>query len=124
MNTLLWIVQLLMAGVFIFAGAGKVLAYDQLIKAVEARSKGGKIGMSRSQAAFIGLLEIIGAVGLIVPMDIDTWPPHALVRVASAALALLMVVAGIYHLRRQDSAVPDVVLFLMALFVIVGRWPH
>jgi uncharacterized membrane protein YphA (DoxX/SURF4 family) len=122
MNTLLWIVQLLLAGVFIFAGVGKVLAYYQLIKAVEARSKGGKIGMSRSQAALVGLLEIVGAVGLIVP--IDFWPPHILLRAAAAALALLMVVAGIYHLRRQESATPDVVLFLMALFVIVGRWPR
>lgn len=122
MNTLLWIVQLLMAGVFIFAGIGKLLAYDELIKAVEARSKGGKIGMSRSQAGLVGLLEILGAVGLILPIDI--WPPHILVRAAAAALALLMVVAGIYHLRRQESAAPDVVLFLMGLFVIVGRWPH
>jgi uncharacterized membrane protein YphA (DoxX/SURF4 family) len=122
MNTLLWIVQLLLAGVFIFAGVGKVLAYDQLIKAVEARSKGGKIGMSRSQAALVGLLEIVGAAVLVLP--IDFWPPHILLRAAAASLALLMVVAGIYHLRRQESATPDVVLFLMALFVIVGRWPR
>jgi uncharacterized membrane protein YphA (DoxX/SURF4 family) len=122
MNTLLWIVQLLMAGVFIFTGAGKLLAYDQLIKAVEARSKGGKIGMSRGQAALVGLLEIAGAAALVFPIDI--WPPQILARAAAAALALLMVVAGIYHLRRQESATPDVVLFLMALFVIVGRWPR
>jgi hypothetical protein len=35
-----------------------------------------------------------------------------------------MIFTAIYHIRRQDSAVPDVVLFLMALLVIVGRWPH
>jgi uncharacterized membrane protein YphA (DoxX/SURF4 family) len=122
MNTLLWIVQLLMAGVFIFTGAGKLLAYDELIKAVEARSKGGKIGMSRGLAALVGILEIVGAAALVWPIDL--WPPHILLRTAAAALALLMVVAGIYHLRRQESATPDVVLFLMALFVIVGRWPH
>jgi uncharacterized membrane protein YphA (DoxX/SURF4 family) len=122
MNTLLWIVQLIMAGVFIFTGAGKVLAYDELVKAVEARSKAGKVGMSRGLAAQVGLLEIVGAVGLIFPVDI--FPPHIVVRAAAAALAFIMVVAGIYHMRRQESAVPDVVLFLMALFVIVGRWPH
>src|SRR5579863_1381205 len=122
MNTLLWIVQLIMAGVFIFTGAGKVLAYDELVKAVEARSKGGKVGMSRGLAAQVGLLEIVGAIGLILP--IDFFPPHVLVRAAAAALALLMIVAGIYHIRRKEAAVPDVVLFLMAVFVIVGRLPH
>jgi uncharacterized membrane protein YphA (DoxX/SURF4 family) len=122
MNTFLWIVQLLMAGVFIFTGAGKVLAYDQLIKAVEARSKGGKIGISRGLAAQVGLLEIVGAVGLLLPMDL--WPPHIVVRAAAAGLALLMVIAGIYHVRRKETAAPDVVLFLMGVFVIVGRWPH
>jgi uncharacterized membrane protein YphA (DoxX/SURF4 family) len=120
MNTLLWIVQILLAGVFIFAGVSKVLAYDKLVKAVEVRSKGGKIGMSRRMAAQVGILEIVGAVGLLVPFDL--WPPHILLRLAAACLALLMVAAGIYHLRRNESAVPSVVLFLMAVFVIIGRW--
>jgi hypothetical protein len=44
--------------------------------------------------------------------------------VAAAGLALIMVLAGIYHLRRQEEAAPAVSLFLLALFVIVGRWPR
>jgi hypothetical protein len=32
-----------------------------------------------------------------------------------------MVVAGIYHIRRQETAAPSVTLFLLALFVIIGR---
>jgi hypothetical protein len=120
MNTLLWFVQILLAGIFLFTGAGKLLAYPELVRAVEKRSKRA-IGLSRTQMGVVGLLEIAGAVGLIVPFD--PWPPYVLLRLAAAGLALLMVVAGIYHLRRQESAVPDVVLFLLALFVIVGRWP-
>jgi hypothetical protein len=111
MNTLFWIAQILLAGTFLFTGAGKLLAYEKLVRVVEKRSKGGKIGMSRSQAGIVGVLEIAGAVGVILPFDL--WPPD-----------MLMVVAGIYHLRRQESAVPSVVLFLLALFVIVGRWPR
>jgi hypothetical protein len=68
------------------------------------------------------LLEIVGAIGLILPMDL--LPPHIVVRAAAAALGLLMIIAGIYHVRRKESAAPDVVLFLMAIFVIVGRWPR
>jgi hypothetical protein len=35
-----------------------------------------------------------------------------------------MVAAGIYHLRRQESAAPAVSLFLLAVFVVFGRWPR
>jgi uncharacterized membrane protein YphA (DoxX/SURF4 family) len=122
MNTVLWIAQILLSGVFLFTGAGKLLAYEELVRAVERRSRGGKIGMTRLQAGIVGLLEIAGAVGVILP--VDPWPPYILLRLVAACLALLMVVAGIYHIRRQESATPSVVLFLLAIFVIVGRWPR
>jgi hypothetical protein len=35
-----------------------------------------------------------------------------------------MVAACIYHIRRKESAAPAIAAFLLALFVIVGRWPH
>lgn len=122
MNTLLWIAQILLAGVFAFTGVSKILSYEELVKAIEARSKGGRIGVTRVQAAIVGVAELMGAVGVVLPIDL--WPPYMLLRLAAAGLALLMVLAGIYHLRRQESAAPSVVLFLLALFVIVGRWPR
>jgi uncharacterized membrane protein YphA (DoxX/SURF4 family) len=122
MNNLLWIAQIILAGIFLFTGFTKIFAYDRLVKAVESRSKAGPVGMSRTQALLVGLLEILGATGLLVPMDL--MPPYIFLRLAAAGLALLMVAAGIYHLRRQESAAPSVSLFLLALFVIVGRWPR
>jgi uncharacterized membrane protein YphA (DoxX/SURF4 family) len=122
MNTLLWMVQILLACMFIFTGVSKVLAYDKLKKVLEAKAKGGPTGMSRGLAIQVGLLEIVGAVGLVLPVDL--WPPDVLLRLAAAGLALLMVIAGIYHLRRYESAIPSVVLFLLAIFVIIGRWPR
>jgi uncharacterized membrane protein YphA (DoxX/SURF4 family) len=122
MNTLLWIAQSLLAGIFLFTGFSKIFAYGQVVRVVQARSKAGSIGMSHGQAVLVGLLEIAGAAGLLVPVDL--WPPYVLLRLAAAGLALLMVAAGIYHIRRQDSAAPSVALFLLALFVIVGRWPR
>lgn len=122
MNTLLWIAQIILAGTFLFTGFSKIIAYEKLVKVVETRSRAGRIGMSRGQAAMVGLLEIAGAVGVLVPVDV--WPPDVLLRLACGGLALLMVAAGIYHNRRQESAAPSVSLFLLALFVIVGRWPR
>jgi uncharacterized membrane protein YphA (DoxX/SURF4 family) len=122
MNTLLWIAQIILAGVFLFTGFSKIFAYGQVVKVVEARSKAGRIGMTRVQAALVGLVEILGAAAVLVPMDL--WPPYIFLRLAAGGLALLMVAAGIYHIRRQESAAPSVSLFLLALFVIVGRWPR
>jgi uncharacterized membrane protein YphA (DoxX/SURF4 family) len=122
MNTLLWIAQIILGGVFLFTGFSKIFAYGHVVKVVEARSKGRPIGMARVQAALLGLVEVAGAAGVLVPVDL--WPPDVLLRLAAAGLGLLMVGAGIYHIRRQESAAPCVSLFLLALFVIVGRWPR
>jgi uncharacterized membrane protein YphA (DoxX/SURF4 family) len=122
MNTLLWVAQIILAGVFLFTGFSKIFAYGQVVKVVEARSKAGRIRLSRGQAVVVGLLEIAGAVGVLVPMDV--WPPYVFLRLAATGLGLLMVAAAIYHVRRQESAAPSITLFLLALFVIVGRWPR
>jgi len=122
MNSLLWIAQIILAGVFLFTGFSKIFAYNQVVKVVEARSKAGQIGMSQVQAILLGLLEATLAALVLVPVDI--WPPHVLLRLACAGLGLLMVGASIYHFRRQESAAPSITLFLLALFIIVGRWPR
>jgi len=127
MNGLAWIAQIILAACFLATGAGKLLAYRRLISALEARSKGGPVGVSKGRAAFIGIAEIAGALGVLVPAAL--LPPelaagHLLVRVSAAGLALIMVLAGIYHLRRNEEAAPAVTLFLLALFVIFERWPR
>jgi uncharacterized membrane protein YphA (DoxX/SURF4 family) len=126
-NTLIWIGQILLAAVFLVAGVSKLLAYKTLIKTIEERRKTAPIRVTRAQGAVVGMLEIAGAIGVILP---PMWTPDALsfdyllVRVAAGCLALLMIGATIYHLRRRESAAPAISTFLLALFVIIGRWPH
>jgi len=72
-------------------------------------------------AAAIALLEIVGALGLVIPVDL--WPPNVLVLLAAGGLALLAVAVGIYQARRHEHTTPIVTMFLLAVFVIVGRWP-
>jgi uncharacterized membrane protein YphA (DoxX/SURF4 family) len=122
MNSLHWVAQILLAAVFLFTGATKVFSYEKLVKTLEARDKGRPVGVSRSLAFAIGVAEIAGAIGVILPFDF--FPHHLIVRISAAGLALIMVLAGIYHIRRNQSAAPSVALFLLAVFVIVGRWPH
>jgi len=122
MNNLLWGVQILLAGVFLFAAAGKIFDYEKLVRIIEGRSRGKPIGISRGQAMLVGLSELAGAIGLLIPARLD--PARHIVVAAACWLALLMVAAGLYHLRRRDSVRPPVVLLLLTLLVIVGRWPR
>jgi len=120
MNNLLWGVQILLAGVFLFTAAGKLFDYEQLVRVIEGRLRGKPIGISRIQAILVGLGEVAGAIGLLIPARID--PSHRIVVYSATWLCLLMIGAGIYHLRRRDSVTPPVVLFLLTLLVIAGRW--
>jgi hypothetical protein len=122
MNNLLWGVQFLLAGIFLSTAAGKLFDYNRLVRVVESRSQGRPIGVSRGQTAVVGLAEAVGALGLLVPGRLDS--SHLIVICAAGWLALIMIAAGIYHVRRGDSATPPIVLFLLALFVMVGRWPR
>jgi uncharacterized membrane protein YphA (DoxX/SURF4 family) len=66
MNITLWIVQGLLAFAFIFAGAMKLLAYDKY--KTKSEKKNRPSGITRPLAAFIGIAEIAGSLGIILPM--------------------------------------------------------
>jgi uncharacterized membrane protein YphA (DoxX/SURF4 family) len=127
MNGLAWIAQIILAACFLVTGAGKLFAYRRLIGVVETRYKGRPAGVSRSLAIFIGIAEVAGALAVVMPPALTPAglaAGHLLVRLGAAGLALIMVLAGIYHLRRNEEAAPAVTLFLLALFVILERWPR
>jgi uncharacterized membrane protein YphA (DoxX/SURF4 family) len=121
MNGLLWIAQLILAAVFFVAAFGKLFAYEKLSMVVES-AKGKPVVLSHREAILVAIAEIAGAVGVLMPNSVA--PPHLVVLCAASWLALIMVGAGIYHVRRRESAAPNVAVFLLALFVMVGRWPH
>jgi uncharacterized membrane protein YphA (DoxX/SURF4 family) len=121
MNILMWIAQLILGGVFLFTGISKIIAYDKVRKFVEARTKGNTVSMNAGQAAVIGVAEVCGGVGEILPVQLAF--PYLLPLVSSTFLAILMLGAFQYHLRRKESATPSAVLILLAVLVIIGRWP-
>jgi len=125
MNGLVWVAQVLLACLFFYAGLVKLFAFKELVQTLESRTP-VPIKMTRSQGKLVGLLEIVGALGVIMPpvltpgiLGVD----HLLIRLAAGGLALLMVIAALYHLRRNESAAPAIAGGLLAAFVIIGRWP-
>ena len=121
MNTVLWIAQIALAAVFLYAGFSKILPHQRSAEVLPTQPGFHYVGLPDELASAIALLEIAFAVILVMPIDL--WPPYMLSRLAAAGLALLAIVATLYHMRRHETAAPSITLFLLALFVIVGRWP-
>lgn len=117
MNITLWIAAGLLALAFLGAGTMKVLrSKEQLAGAGMAWTEDFSAPMVKT----IGTLEILGALGLILPALTGILP--VLVPVAALGLAITMAGAIIVHLRRRETIVPPLVLLVLAAFVAIGRF--
>jgi putative oxidoreductase len=115
MNIALWIVQGLLACVFLFAAGLKLFAFDMMA----ARSPGTE--NLRGLFVCIALCEIAGAVGLILPRLTGILP--VLTPWAATGLATIALLAGGFHIMRGEyGELPGAaVLFLLSTFVVWGR---
>jgi uncharacterized membrane protein YphA (DoxX/SURF4 family) len=123
METIVWIAQGLLAAAFLAAGSMKLLkshaelAANDNMKWVE--------DFDPSQIKGIAAVEVLGAIGLILPAALDVVP--VLTPIAATGLALTMLGAIATHVRRRESqALPaNVVLLALAAFVAIERFgPH
>jgi uncharacterized membrane protein YphA (DoxX/SURF4 family) len=119
MNVVLWIIAGLLAAAFLAAGLMKVTGKrEQLLEKMPWVED-----FSQGQVKAIGALEALGAIGLILPAATGIAP--ILTPLAAVGLALTMIGAVVVHLRRGDgvgTAVPSMVLGLLALLVAWGRF--
>lgn len=117
METALWILQVLLAVIFLITGTTKLTQPRQKMAAGPMR---WAADVSDAQFRAIGAVEVLGAVGLILPAALGVAP--LLTPLAAVGLALTMIGAIHTHVRYGESgrlAVPVLVLAL-ALFVAVA----
>jgi uncharacterized membrane protein YphA (DoxX/SURF4 family) len=114
MSRALWIVQGLLAALFLFAGVMKlVLPLDQMT---------GAIPLPGAFLRFIGVVEVLGAVGLILPSLLRIRP--GLTSLAAGGLVIIMVGAVWITVAGGDvaSAVIPLLVGILTAFVAYGRW--
>jgi uncharacterized membrane protein YphA (DoxX/SURF4 family) len=112
-NVIFWMLQVLLAGIFVMSGFIKIFQYERA-KLLFAWMR----DLSRGSALGIGLLEIAGGLGLFLPEVLKSFPWLSFA--AAVALLLLMICAAIFHGRRAEE--PQVVLtagigFVLALII-------
>jgi uncharacterized membrane protein YfcA len=117
MNGTLWTLQGLLALVFLVTGALKIVLPKERLVA----QMGWVENVSQQVVRLIGVVEILGAIGLIMPSLTGIMP--WLTPLAAAGLASTMVGASLTHYRRSELSRIGLtaVLLVMALFVAVGR---
>ena len=114
MNVALWIVQGLLAALFLFAGGAKlVLPLDQMV---------GPVALPGWFLRFLGVAEVLGALGLVLPGLLRIRP--GLTPLAAAGLVIIMIGATVVTLVGGMVAVAlmNLVVALLAAFVAYGRW--
>ena len=118
MNIALWILQILVALAFLLAGSMKVSQSMDRLK----KNMGWTAHTTPGIVRLVGTLEILGALGLILPAVTHVLP--WLTPVAAAGLVLTMIGAFIVHVRLKEFSrlgVP-LILLLLALFIVYGRF--
>ena len=119
MNLALWIIAIVLAVAFAGSGLMKlVVPKDKLVTA----GQGWAQDFSPTNIRLIGLVEIVGAVGVVLPAAVHIAP--ILVPLAAVGLALVMVGAIVVHARRKEpmNIAVNVVLIALAVFVAWGRF--
>jgi hypothetical protein len=118
MDIALWILQSLLAGIFLATGLIK-LTQPRLKMAAGPMTWAADVTDGRFRT--IGLLEVIGAIGLILPGALGIAP--GLLPVAALGLGLTMIGAVVTHVRygETERLVVPLVLLGLTLFVAVER---
>lgn len=118
MNAVLWVIAIVLAVAFAAAGFMKATTPQEKL----ADTMDWVEDFSATTVKLIGIVEVLGAIGLVLPAALDIAP--VLTPLAASGLALTMVLAAIVHARRKEFAMigVNVVLGGLALFVAIMRF--
>lgn len=116
LNLTLWIAQLILGGMFLMAGIMKTFTpIEELVTTLPY------VNEMPVLIRFIGVSELLGGIGIILPAALRIYPK--LTVWAAYGFAIIMVLAIIFHIGRNEFAALPINLFLglLGVFVAWGR---
>ncbi|MEN3308319.1 MAG: hypothetical protein V7603_4521 [Micromonosporaceae bacterium] len=120
MNIFLWIVQVLLAVAFLWAGGMKVAQPKEKLQP----RMGFVEDYSANGVKAIGAVELVAVLGLILPWA--TGIAKVLTPLAAAGLVIVMIGAIVTHVRRKETTPNEigapVALLVLALIATIGRF--
>jgi uncharacterized membrane protein YphA (DoxX/SURF4 family) len=118
MNILLWIIQILLALLFLFAGGTKlVMSMEQM----QAMGSPNQVHLPELFIRFIGVAEVLGALGLVLPGAFRIG--KGLTALAATGLLIIMIGAVIITIVGDGiaMAITPLIVALLCAFVVWGR---
>ena len=120
MNIALWIVQVLLAAFYGMAGTMKVF---QTAKVRENPQMTWVQGKSDGYVRFVGAAELLGTLGVILPLLTGILPWLTLVAAIGLSLIQVLAIFTVHLPKKEFNIIPvNVVVLALSVFVAVGRW--
>jgi uncharacterized membrane protein YphA (DoxX/SURF4 family) len=118
MNIALWIVQVLLALLYAMSG---ILKTFQTAKAKQqfpwAKNRSDEF------VRFVGTSELLGALGLILPLVTGILPWLTVLAAVGLTLIQLLAIFTEHLPKREYNVIPmNLVLLALSMFVVIGRW--
>jgi uncharacterized membrane protein YphA (DoxX/SURF4 family) len=115
METTIWILKGVITLVFIFTGINKI--FLPKAKLLDKGMK-GLTNLDERQIKVAGLLEVLGAVGLVLPTLLNIYP--FLSAISALCLSLTMIVAGWINYKLKLSIIPNIFIFIIC--ILIAYW--
>ncbi|MEK5035522.1 DoxX family protein [Paenibacillus sp. FSL R7-0302] len=113
MNIALWVVQVITAIGFVYSGGLKAFQYEK------AKASWGWVkDVPQALVVLIGLAELLGALGIILPYATKIAP--VLTPIAATGLAVIVLCGALFHVSRKEYRELGVNIVFIALAVIIA----
>lgn len=112
MITTISILKVIIALIFTFTGTLKILFPKDVLV---AKGMKGLKDLSENQIKVAGLLEVLGAFGLILPSLLNIFP--VLSAISALCLSVTMIVAGRINYKLKLSIIPNMVIFILCILI-------
>ena len=118
MNIVLWIIQRLLALLFLFAGGSKLVMSTETLQSLASPNQ---VQLPILFIRFIGVVEVLGALGLVLPGLLRI--KKGLTPLAAIGLTIVMVGAVIIVMAGDGikMAITPLIVLLLCVFVAYGR---
>lgn len=119
MGATLWVLQVLMSIIFFYSGICKATLSIRTL--VDVKGQTGVEHLQLPFVRFIGVSEILGGLGLLLPWGLQIVP--WLTPLAAMLLAMVMIPAAVIHYKRHEpkNILTNVVAFACCGVIVVGR---
>jgi hypothetical protein len=120
MNIALWIAQGLLAAMYLMVGSMKVF---QPARVRENPRMTWAHGRPDNYIRFVGSTEVLGALGLILPLATGIMPWLTVLAGIGLTLVQLLAVFTEHLPKKEYGVIPlNIVLLALSIFVVIGRW--